>query len=130
MVAVALIVLQLLVGIGRPSVAAPSSSVALSKGAWRIYDVRAFGAKGDNHTKDTAAIKAAIEAATTAGGGEIVLPAPGQYLTGPLNLSSNQLLRVEPGASLLASQDVADYPEVASFPSYEGSRDVPNSTCR
>ena len=31
---------------------------------------------------------------------------------------------------LLASQTVADYPIMASFPSYAGSRDIPNSTCR
>ena len=96
--------------------------------AWQVCDVRQHGAKGDNRTKDTAAIKAAI--AACAGGGEILLASPGQYLTGALNLTSNQLLRVEAGASLLASQDVADFPTVASFPSYEGSRDVPNSTCR
>jgi polygalacturonase len=97
--------------------------------AWQVCDVTKHGAKGDNRTKDTAAIKAAIAACAT-DGGEILLPAPGKYLTGALNLSSNQLLRVEPGAALLASQDVADYPAVASFPSYEGSRDIPNSTCR
>lgn len=96
--------------------------------AWQVCDVRQHGAKGDNRTKDTAAIKAAIEECRT--GGEILLSAPGLYLTGALNLTSNQLLRVEPGAQLLASQDVSDFPVVASFPSYQGSRDIPNSTCR
>ena len=102
--------------------------VARTAAAWQICDVRKHGAKGDNRTKDTTAIKAAI--AECAGGGEVLLSAPGLYLTGALNLSSNQVLRVETGASLLASQDVADYPVVASFPSYLGSRDIPNSTCR
>ena len=45
--------------------------------------------------------------AETADGGEIVMPAPGRYLTAPFNLSSNQVLRVERGAALLASQDGA-----------------------
>jgi hypothetical protein len=42
--------------------------------AWRVCDVRQHGAKGDNRTKDTEAIKAAIAACN--GGGEILLPAP------------------------------------------------------
>eukprot|EP01052_Picozoa_sp_SAG31_P020112 SAG31_NODE_1498_length_8095_cov_9.582541_3_plen_455_part_00 len=95
---------------------------------WKVCDVKKYGAKGDNQTKDTRAINAAI--AACADGGEILLPSPGRYLTGAVNLSSNQLLRVEEGATLVASQDTADFPEVASFPSYSGSRDIPNSTCR
>ena len=81
----------------------------------RVCDVTEHGAKGDNSTSDTAAIRAAIEACR--GGGEVFLPAPGKYLTGPLNLTSNIRLRVPSGAMLLASQVVADYPAVPSFPS-------------
>lgn len=84
--------------------------------------------QGDNHTKDTGAINAAINACT--GGGVILLPAPGRYLSGPFNFTDNQQLQVAAGAMLLGSPDIADYPRVASFPSYEGSRDVANSTCR
>lgn len=40
-----------------------------------VYDVRAFGATGDGVTKDTAAIQAAIDAAGSAGGGEVRVPA-------------------------------------------------------
>ncbi len=43
------------------------------------------------------------------GGGEVVVPA-GDYLTGALVLRSNVLLRIEDGASLLGSGDMADYP--------------------
>ena len=49
-------------------------------GGWKVCDVTAFGAKGDNTTKDTTAIKAAVAACH--GGGEIRFPAPGKYLTG------------------------------------------------
>lgn len=81
-------------------------------------------------TKDTAAIKQAI--ASCAGGGEIFFPAPGLYLTGPFNMTDNQALHIPPAARVLASPDLADYPIVASFPSYGKSRDIGwlNSTCR
>ena len=36
-----------------------------------IYDVRDFGARGDGAAKDTAALQAAIDAAHSAGGGEV-----------------------------------------------------------
>ncbi len=72
-------------------------------------NVRDLGAKGDGTTKDTVAIKLAIERASRLGGGEVVVPA-GEYLTGPIVLRSNTTLRVEEGASLLGSPDIADYP--------------------
>lgn len=95
---------------------------------WKVCNIRTYGAKGDNATYDTAAFKSAIAACN--GGGEILLPCPGVYLTGPINLTDNQALVVEEGAQLLGSQRLADYPTVPSFPSYQGSRDIPNSTCR
>eukprot|EP01047_Picozoa_sp_COSAG01_P103133 COSAG01_NODE_32629_length_578_cov_0.822547_2_plen_115_part_01 len=59
----------------------------------KVCDVTKFGAKGDNRTKDTAALKAAITACS--GGGTVLLRAPGKYLTAPFNLSSHQVLRIE-----------------------------------
>ena len=56
----------------------------------KVCDVTKFGAKGDNATKDTAAINAAISACK--GGGEIFLPSPGRYLAGSFNLTDNQVL--------------------------------------
>ena len=52
------------------------------------------------------------------------------HSSGAFNLSSNQVLRVEPNATLAASTDVHDFPVVSSFASYGKSRDVANSTCR
>ncbi|MFF9215636.1 glycosyl hydrolase family 28-related protein [Streptomyces viridosporus] len=44
-------------------------------------NIREFGAQGDGVTDDTAAVQAAISAASTAGGGTLYLPA-GRYLLG------------------------------------------------
>lgn len=73
-----------------------------------LYDVRAFGAKGDGAAKDTAAIQAAIDAASAAGGGEVRVPA-GRYVTGTLCLRSHVDLNVCAGATIEASKDPADY---------------------
>ena len=72
-------------------------------------NVRDFGATGDGKTKDTLAIQLTIERCSVLGGGEVVVPA-GDYLTGALALRSNVLLRIEEGATLNGSPDMADYP--------------------
>ena len=81
--------------------AAPSPKVHLN--------VREMGAKGGGTTKDTLAFQQALDRADLLGGGEVLVP-PGDYLTGPLMLRSNTTLRIEEGASLLGSPDIADYP--------------------
>jgi polygalacturonase len=72
-------------------------------------NVRDYGAKGDGTIKDTLALQLTIERCSAFGGGEVVVPA-GDYLTGTLALRSNVTLRIEDGASLLGSPDMADYP--------------------
>ncbi len=68
----------------------------LSPLAWglAIFDVHDYGATGDGHTKDTAAIAKATAACTGAGGGTVYLP-PGRYLTGPVVLKSHVTLALE-----------------------------------
>ena len=73
-----------------------------------IYNVRAFGAKGDGVSKDTRAIQAAIDAATAAGGGEVRVPA-GHYVAGSLFLKSNVDFHICAGAVIEGSKDSADY---------------------
>lgn len=73
-----------------------------------VFNVRAFGAKGDGATKDTAAIQAAIDAANANGGGTVEFPV-GVYLSGSIYLKDNVELHLETGATLKGSPDAADY---------------------
>ncbi|MGB6545669.1 MAG: glycoside hydrolase family 28 protein [Candidatus Acidiferrales bacterium] len=77
-----------------------------------IFSVGAFGAVGDGKTLCTAAIQAAIDACSKAGGGTVVVP-PGVYLTGPLFLKSHIVFEVVAGATLLGSGNFSDYPTMA-----------------
>lgn len=79
--------------------------------AARICDPKAYGAKADGTTKDTQALQAAIDACEKKGGG-IVRLSSGTFLTAPIVLKSHITLEVDPGATLLGSQDMADYPEM------------------
>ena len=79
------------------------------------FDVRAFGAKGDGATKDTAAIQKAVDAAGDAGGG-IVRLQKGSYLSGTVFLRSGVTLELEEGATLKGSPDRADYNAADAYP--------------
>ena len=54
-----------------------------------VFDVTTYGAKGDNTTDDTAAVRAAFAAARSAGGGTVLFPMGKTILTGPMNVSSH-----------------------------------------
>jgi glycosyl hydrolase family 28 len=71
-------------------------------------DVRSFGAKGDGTTKDTHAIQAAIDAC--AGTSGTVLLQGGTFLSGMVTLKSDLVFHVDATATLLGTQDDADYP--------------------
>jgi hypothetical protein len=58
----------------------------------------------------TKAIQAAIDSAAQRGGGTVQL-AEGDYVSGTLDLRSNVRLEIAKGARLLASLDLADFPE-------------------
>ena len=78
-----------------------------------VFDVRAFGAKGDGKTLDTAAINKAIEAAA-AGGGTVWFPA-GTYLSYSIHLKGKVALYLAPGSTILA----ADSPLQPSSEAYD-----------
>lgn len=59
----------------------------------RVCDVTAYGAVGDNATEATAAVQRAV--ADCAGGGTVLLPAPGIFLLRPVQLFSGVELRIE-----------------------------------
>ncbi|GHA75000.1 glycoside hydrolase family 28 protein [Pontibacter akesuensis] len=72
------------------------------------FDVTTYGAVGDGKTDNSEAIRKAIQACSSAGGGRVVVPA-GKYLTGPIYLESNVNLHVEKDARVLFSTNPKDY---------------------
>lgn len=66
------------------------------------FSVRDFGATGDGHTLDTAAVNRAIDAAAAAGGGTVDFAA-GEYLCHSIHLRSNVALALGPGATIIAA---------------------------
>jgi polygalacturonase len=71
-------------------------------------NVRDLGAVGDGVTLDTASLQRTIDRVNVLGGGEVVVP-EGRYLTGGIILRSRVTLRLESGAVLLGSPDLAQY---------------------
>ena len=108
-------------GVALAPAAARSSSAAHTTAAapWPRVSITdaAFGAVGDNETDNTAAIRAALAFVGAAGGGEVVVPAPGVFKTGPMNLTSNVRLTVE--GTLFGIEDARLFPRVADLPSYD-----------
>ena len=70
--------------------------------AARQFDVRDHGARGDGRTIDSAAINAAILAASAAGGGTVIVPR-GRYLCFSLRLQSRVTLLLADGAVIEAA---------------------------
>ncbi len=82
-----------------------------------IYDVTDYGAVGDGVTLNTKAIQEVIDVCAEKGGGTIYFPT-GTFLSGTIYLKDNIRLYLEPGAILLGSTNVEDYPlNKTRFPS-------------
>lgn len=74
----------------------------------QVFDIGAYGAKGDGTTLNTRAIQAAIDAAADASGGTVFVPA-GTFLTGTLHLRDGITLDMHPAAVILGSPRIEDY---------------------
>ena len=72
------------------------------------FNLADFGAVGDGKTFNTDAFKKAIAALAAAGGGHLIVPA-GIYKTLPIVLVSHMDLHLDPGATIKASDNFADY---------------------
>jgi len=74
----------------------------------QVFNIKDYGAVGDGKTMNTAAIQKAIDAATSKGGGKVVIPA-GSFLTGTVHLKNGVELHVEATGILLGSTNLSDY---------------------
>lgn len=82
--------------------------------AAKTVQVVDFGAKGDGATLNTAAIQRAIDACGEQSGGTVTFPA-GQFVSGTILLKDGVTLRLEAGATLLGSTNLADYRIIDDF---------------
>jgi len=100
--------------------------VALENRDLKILNVRDFGATGDGVTDDTAAIQAALDAANSAGGGEVYVPTGSYALKAPLRIYSNTRLRADKRATFIraASYSPMLLPGIGDVDGYEGVQNV------
>lgn len=77
------------------------------------YVITQFGASEDSTQLNTAVIQSLIDKASESGGGTIVIP-KGTYLTGALFFKVGTRLRLEEGAVLKGSDDIANFPLIPS----------------
>ncbi|KAK7392278.1 hypothetical protein VNO78_20711 [Psophocarpus tetragonolobus] len=91
-----------------------------------------FGAVGDGKTLNTLAFQNAVfyvKSFADKGGAKLYVPS-GKWLTGSFNLTSHLTLFLERGATLIASQDYADWTAMDPLPSYGRGIDVPGGRYR
>jgi len=76
------------------------------------FNVLNYGAIASKTVLSTSAIQKTIDECASSGGGLVVVPA-GEYLSSTLFLRSNVHLKLETGATIFASEQVADYEDAA-----------------
>lgn len=97
--------------------------------AYETYAATAFGADPSGKTPSTAAVRSALAAIATAGGGTLYF-GPGTYHSGPFNLTNNSVLLLD--RALLASvvktpAQFGEFSIIPPLPSYGEGRDkLPN----
>jgi hypothetical protein len=77
-------------------------------GQTKIYNAVSYGTKADGKTSNTIFIQRAIDDASAAGGGRVVLSG-GKFLTSVIHLKSGVELFIDDGTVLLGSTNRADY---------------------
>ncbi len=73
------------------------------------FNVRQYGAQGDDKTVNTISFQWALDSCSKAGGGTVEVPI-GRYVTGPLVIHSNTNLHIRNGATLLFINTINTYP--------------------
>ncbi len=99
-----------LTGAGRVAAASSSEEPPLPSACHGLIDVRARGAVADGSALNTELLNRLVRELSAAGGGTLRF-SPGTYLTGTIYLRSHVTLQLEPGATILGSTEIADYPE-------------------
>ncbi len=89
-------------------------AMALPLRAATTVSVRDFGARPDGETLNTEALQRAIDDCGRKGGGTVTFPA-GRYVSGTILLQDGVTLRLEEGAALLGSTNLADYRLIDDF---------------
>jgi len=87
----------------------PMDQIPEPKIPGKTFNITDFGAAGHGKSLNTQAIQNAIDKASNAGGGKIIIP-PGLWLTGPIELKSNINLHLQRGAILLFTKDHTQFP--------------------
>ncbi len=73
-----------------------------------VYNIVSFGAVGDGVTLNTQPIQKAIDAASAAGGGTVLIP-EGKFVSGSILMKNGVTLHLEKRAELLGSLNFFDY---------------------
>jgi len=90
------------------------------------FVITAYGAKPDGITNTVAAIQKAIDDASAAGGGRVVVPR-GRFVSGVIHLKTNVELNIHEEAVLLASTNRTDYGpslQASAFIVADGQRNI------
>jgi polygalacturonase len=88
----------------------------------QMFSVANYGAVGDDKTDNTTKLQAALDAATAAGGGTVVVPA-GTYLSGPIVMGSGTRLELQKG-STLKMLPMGTYPNMNAFITSSNAHDI------
>ncbi|GGF08416.1 glycoside hydrolase family 28 protein [Hymenobacter cavernae] len=91
----------------------PPETAPQKAAAPKDYVITQFGAGTDSTQLNTEAIQRTIDKASAEGGGTVVIP-KGVFLSGALFFKPNTQLRLQTGAKLKGSDNIADYPLIPS----------------